>query len=110
MLYPDQNLMITITRVIAGVEAPLNMVITRPGIFGCDKVVARIDGKLTGNAIRVPTPNVSLAILNLTVGEKQHEEVNNYLRESCIHGECKDKWISHTPRSGFFRLCWNRHA
>ena len=31
---------------------------------------ALIDGKLTGNAIRVPTPNVSLAILSLQLNKK----------------------------------------
>ena len=46
------------------------------------KVLPELDGKLTANAIRVPTPNVSLAILNLTLSrESSAEEVNTYLRD-----------------------------
>ena len=48
-----------------GRSAALNMVITETG---ADKAVAKVlpslAGKLTGNAVRVPTPDVSLAILN----------------------------------------------
>ena len=51
-----------------GRSAALNMVITSTGAA---KAVAKayppLAGKLTGNAIRVPTPNVSLAILNLNL-------------------------------------------
>lgn len=51
-----------------GRSAALNMVITETG---ADKAVSKVfpalEGKLTGNAVRVPTPDVSLAILNLTL-------------------------------------------
>ena len=59
------------------------MVITETGAANAvAKVLPELAGKLTANAIRVPTPNVSLAILNLTLGqESTAEEVNNYLRE-----------------------------
>ncbi len=72
-----------------GRSAPLNMVITETG---ADKAVAKVlpqlAGKLTGNAVRVPTPNVSLAILNLTVKkETTKEEVNEILRNSAFHGD-----------------------
>ena len=65
-----------------GRGAPLNMVITETGAAeAVGKVLPELAGKLTANAIRVPTPNVSLAILNLTLGkESTVKEVNNYLR------------------------------
>jgi glyceraldehyde 3-phosphate dehydrogenase len=43
-------------------------------------------GKLTGNAIRVPTPNVSMAILNLTLDrETTRDEVNEFMRNQALH-------------------------
>src|SRR4030095_14173510 len=67
-----------------GRSAPLNMVITETG---ADKAVAKVlpqlAGKLTGNAVRVPTPNVSLAILNLTAKKDvTKEEVNEVLKDA----------------------------
>ena len=51
-----------------GRGAPLNMVITTTGaVKAVSKALPELDGKLTGNAIRVPTPNVSLAILSLSL-------------------------------------------
>jgi len=45
-------------------------------------------GKLTGNAIRVPTPDVSMAILNLTLENgTDKDEVNTYLRTMSLHSE-----------------------
>ena len=47
-----------------GRGAPLNMVITSTGaVKAVAKALPELEGKLTGNSIRVPTPNVSLAIL-----------------------------------------------
>jgi glyceraldehyde 3-phosphate dehydrogenase len=65
-----------------GRSAPLNMVITETGAAkAVAKVIPDLAGKLTGNAIRVPTPNVSLAILNLELGTAVTvKEVNDYLR------------------------------
>ena len=49
-----------------GRSAALNMVITETGAAkAVAKALPSFAGKLTGNAIRVPTPDVSLAILNL---------------------------------------------
>jgi len=72
-----------------GRSAPLNMVITETG---ADKAVAKVlpplAGKLTGNAVRVPTPNVSLAILNLTVKKETSKDgVNEILRKAALHGD-----------------------
>ena len=66
-----------------GRGAPLNMVITDTGAAGAvAKVLPELEGRVTANAIRVPTPNVSLAILNLNLErEVRTEEINTYLRD-----------------------------
>ncbi|GAA3744100.1 glyceraldehyde-3-phosphate dehydrogenase [Leifsonia bigeumensis] len=65
-----------------GRSAPMNMVITQTGAAqAVAKAIPELAGKLTGNAIRVPTPNVSMAILNLGLDrEAPVAEVNAYLR------------------------------
>mgnify|MGYP002478172530 FL=1 len=65
-----------------GRSAPMNMVITETGAAqAVAKAIPELAGKLTGNAIRVPTPNVSMAILNLNLDrEAPTAEVNAYLR------------------------------
>ena len=70
-----------------GRAAALNMVITETGAAkAVSKAIPELGGKLTGNAIRVPTPNVSLAILNLTLKrETTVEELNSYLRRAALH-------------------------
>ena len=72
-----------------GRSAPLNMVITETGAAkAVAKALPELKGKLTGNAIRVPTPNVSLAILNLNLkGDVTSEKINDYLREMALHSE-----------------------
>lgn len=66
-----------------GRAATLNMVLTETGAAkAVAKALPEFEGKLTGNAIRVPTPDVSMAVLNLTLEtEVDRDEVNNYLRE-----------------------------
>ena len=71
-----------------GRSAALNMVITETG---ADKAVAKVlpvlAGKLTGNAVRVPTPDVSLAILNLTLSKKSSkEELAHLLNQASLYG------------------------
>jgi glyceraldehyde 3-phosphate dehydrogenase len=70
-----------------GRSAPLNMVITETGAAkAVAKALPEMAGKLTGNAIRVPTPNVSMAILNLNVEKATTtEDVNDYLRTVSLH-------------------------
>jgi glyceraldehyde 3-phosphate dehydrogenase len=65
-----------------GRSAPMNMVITQTGAAqAVAKAIPELAGKLTGNAIRVPTPNVSMAILNLNLDRAAPvAEVNAYLR------------------------------
>jgi glyceraldehyde 3-phosphate dehydrogenase len=74
-----------------GRSAPLNMVLTETGAAkAVAKVLPQLQGKLTGNAIRVPTPNVSMAILNLTLGrETTVEELNEYMRGVALHSEMR---------------------
>ena len=69
-----------------GRAATLNMVITETGAAkAVAKALPALQGKLTGNSVRVPTPNVSLAILNLTLDkEVDREEVNEYIRQISI--------------------------
>lgn len=70
-----------------GRSAPLNMVITETGAAkAVGKVLPQLDGLLTGNAIRVPTPNVSMAILNLTLKQATtKEELNEFMRNMALH-------------------------
>jgi glyceraldehyde 3-phosphate dehydrogenase len=69
-----------------GRSAPLNMVISETGAAkAVAKVIPALAGKLTGNAIRVPTPNVSLAILNLELASAiDVAGLNAYLREMSL--------------------------
>jgi glyceraldehyde 3-phosphate dehydrogenase len=66
-----------------GRSAPLNMVLTTTGAAkAVSKALPELAGKLTGNAIRVPTPNVSLAVMNLNLSEATtRDELNAYLRD-----------------------------
>ena len=75
-----------------GRGAPLNMVITTTGaVKAVSKALPELEGKLTGNAIRVPTPNVSLAILSLQLNkEVSVTDVNNYLRTVAFHSQCRE--------------------
>jgi len=76
-----------------GRAAALNMVITETGAAkAVSKALPELEGKLTGNAIRVPTPNVSLAILNLNLNSSTSvEELNAFLRETALHSELRDQ-------------------
>ncbi|WP_428244280.1 glyceraldehyde-3-phosphate dehydrogenase [Gynuella sp.] len=72
-----------------GRSAPLNMVVSETGAAkAVAKALPELGGKLTGNAIRVPTPNVSLAILNLDLLKPvSRESLNEMLRESSLYSE-----------------------
>ena len=75
-----------------GRGAPLNMVITTTGaVTAVAKAIPELEGKLTGNAIRVPTPNVSLAILSLVLNEEVHREgLNKYLKSMAFHSKYRE--------------------
>ena len=70
-----------------GRSAAMNMVITETGAAkAVSKVLPKFEGLLTGNAIRVPTPNVSMAILNLQLEKgTTKEELNAYMRGVAMH-------------------------
>lgn len=72
-----------------GRAAALNMVITETGAAkAVAKALPELKGKLTGSAIRVPTPNVSMAILNLNLKkETSVEELNDFLREQSLYSD-----------------------
>jgi len=76
-----------------GRSAPLNMVITETGAAkAVAKALPELTGKLTGNAIRVPTPNVSLAILNLNLGKSTSvAELNAYLRDVSLDSPLQEQ-------------------
>lgn len=70
-----------------GRSAALNMVLTETGAAkAVARVIPELAGKLTGNAIRVPTPNVSMAILNLQLDrETDVEALNEFMRRTALH-------------------------
>ena len=76
-----------------GRSAPLNMVLTETGAAkAVAKALPELAGKLTGNAIRVPTPNVSMAIMNLNLNEATtKEDLNNFLRETSLFSELQNQ-------------------
>jgi glyceraldehyde 3-phosphate dehydrogenase len=72
-----------------GRSAALNMVLTSTGAAkAVAKAIPELAGKLTGNAIRVPTPNVSMAILNLQLSQSvTRDQLNEFLRHMALHSE-----------------------
>jgi glyceraldehyde 3-phosphate dehydrogenase len=85
----DQNLLDNYhSKYRRGRSAAVNLVITETGADkAVSKVLPQLAGKLTGNAVRVPTPNVSLAILNLQLKTKvTKESINEVMRNAALHG------------------------
>ena len=68
----DQNLVDNMhTKARRGRAAALNMVITETGAGGAvSKILPKLKNKITANAIRVPIPNGSLAILVVELNKK----------------------------------------
>jgi glyceraldehyde 3-phosphate dehydrogenase len=96
-----------------GRAAPLNMVITETGASeAVVKLMPEMAGKLTGNAIRVPTPNVSLVICNLTLGRSTSvEEVNDYMRDQALHSRLQRQIdFTNSPEVVSSDFVGNRHA
>ncbi|MBU1010867.1 MAG: glyceraldehyde-3-phosphate dehydrogenase [Bacteroidetes bacterium] len=71
-----------------GRSAPLNMVITETGAgSAAAKAIPTLKGKLTSNAVRVPVPNVSLAILTLELKRQvTTEEINTLFLDASLKG------------------------
>lgn len=76
-----------------GRSGPLNMVLTNTGAAkAVVKAVPELAGKLTAHAIRVPTPDVSMAILSLNFKTSTtKEELNEYLRQKSLYSEMQDQ-------------------
>lgn len=70
-----------------GRSASLNMVLTSTGAAkAVAKALPELAGKLTGNSIRVPTPNVSMVVANLNLAKSvDKESLNHYLRQIATH-------------------------
>ena len=86
----DQNLLDNMhKKTRRGRSAAINMVITETGAGkAVTKVIPTLENKLTANAVRVPTPNGSLAIMNLTVNkETSIEEINAIMRKAALEGD-----------------------
>lgn len=86
----DQNLLDNMHKSTRrGRSAAVNMVITETGAGkAVTKVIPELANKLTANAVRVPTPNGSLAIMNLNLKkEVTLEEVNALMRKSALEGD-----------------------
>ena len=76
-----------------GRSAALNMVLTSTGAAkAVSKVIPELKGKLTGNAIRVPTPNVSMAILSLQLGrDTTRDALNEFMRKKALHSNLQQQ-------------------
>ena len=72
-----------------GRSAAINMVITSTGAGkAVTKVIPEMADKLTANAVRVPTPNGSLAIMNLELGKNTTvEELNETVKKEALEGK-----------------------
>jgi len=71
-----------------GRAAALNMVITSTGAGkAVVKVIPSLEGKLTANAVRVPIPNGSLVILNLSLNkETSVNALNKIVKNAALEG------------------------
>ena len=89
------------------------MVLTETGAAkAVAKALPELEGLLTGNAIRVPTPNVSMAILNLTLKTPvEVDALNDYLRQTSLYGEMhKQLDFVDSPEVVSTDFVGNRHA
>lgn len=86
----DQNLVDNMHKKYRrGRAAALNMVITETGAGkAVAKALPQLEGKLTSNAIRVPVPNGSLAILNLNLLAKTtRDDLNAIVKKFALEGD-----------------------
>ncbi len=94
----DQNLVDNMhPKYRRGRAAALNMVITETGAGSAvDKAIPGLGHKLTSNAIRVPVPDGSLAILNLTLNkETTLEELNKVMKNAALNGALVEQIMYH---------------
>jgi glyceraldehyde 3-phosphate dehydrogenase len=97
----DQNLLDNMhKKPRRGRSAAINMVITSTGAGSAvTKVIPEMKDKLTANAVRVPTPNGSLAILSLELSKPTSiEEINSVLRDASLNGDLVNQiYYSYDP-------------
>jgi glyceraldehyde 3-phosphate dehydrogenase len=76
-----------------GRSAPLNMVISTTGAAkAVAKALPELKGLLTGNAIRVPTPNVSMAIMNLNLNKSTDKDyLNDHIRKVALTSQMQNQ-------------------
>ncbi len=89
------------------------MVISETGAAkAVGKVLPQMLGKLSGNAIRVPTPNVSLAILSLNLKTATTvEELNEHMRQAALHSPLRKQIdYSNSPEVVSSDFVGSRHA
>ena len=85
----DQNLVDNMhSKYRRGRAAALNMVITETGAGkAVSKALPSLENRLTSNAIRVPVPNGSLAILNLQIKKSVTlNKINNLIKGAALSG------------------------
>lgn len=96
-----------------GRSAPLNLVLTETGAAkAVAKALPELKGLLTGNAIRVPTPNVSLAVMNLTLNRNTNkDDLNGHLRDTALYSDMQEQ-IDYTSSTEIVStdLVGSRHA
>lgn len=88
----DQNLIDNIhKKARRGRSAALNMVLTSTGAAkAAIKIFPHFKGLLTASAVRVPTPNASIAILSINLKENcagGKEEMNEMFRQAALTGD-----------------------
>jgi glyceraldehyde 3-phosphate dehydrogenase len=96
-----------------GRSAALNMVLTETGAAkAVQKAIPELAGKLSGNSIRVPTPNVSMAILNIQLKTGTSvEELNAYMREVSLHSPLQQQIdYTNSPEVVSSDFVGSRHA
>lgn len=86
----DQNLLDNMHKSSRrGRSAAINMVITETGAGkAVTKCIPSLKDKLTANAVRVPIPNGSLAVLSLTLNKSiTRDELNELIKDAALNGE-----------------------
>ena len=74
------------------------------------KVIPELNGKLTGMAFRVPTPDVSVVDLTVRLQkEATYQEICNKIKEASQEGSMKGKARVTFPLSGIIFLSRNRN-
>ena len=85
-----------------GRSAPLNIVLTETGAAkAVAKALPEMTGRLSGSSVRVPTANVSMAILALNLETATtRDEINDYMRYIAMHSNLqKQVGYSNSPEA-----------